>query len=447
MNKRSDAIVGWEIIEPIQIFISDRDLEIEGPAWKTSTSEQNLGDWTGYANDIFHEVTLALFNNRKNKAIEPLTLTLEQNQTFLYKLASLGRTVYDQFFQQASRGRRAEAQAGDYLAHKFSNTLKIPAPTIITSGSYFPWELLFQGSKPREDDVTVDHFWGYGMAVARILNESDTAYTYRASSLTPPLSLLFFPHRELFGSYQKEYPELKKSVLFANQHSGVGLINSLPEEGIRYWNAELSHLYDNADKIIEYISEQPPKILHFACHCRSNKATKISWLEFTHLLPQDFDTKPEKPLDGILRQEVMIDNFDEIYSLKENPLVFLNACTSAGGEEVVAQYFNFPKQLFMRGARAIIATSCAVPDFFAAEFARVFYSYFFWRNPTMDLENLPPSFALDPMPIGEALRQTRRYFLTKHRNPLGLAYGLYTPANYMLQLPKRLPLTIDSAMG
>lgn len=69
-----------------------------------------------------------------------------------------------------------------------------------------------------------------------------------------------------------------------------------------------------------------------------------------------------------------------------------------------------------RGAGAVIATACPVPDLFAAAFAKHFYTFFLSGQ----------------MTIGQALRETRWHFLTKHNNPLGLAYGLYSPANYRL---------------
>jgi CHAT domain-containing protein len=69
-------------------------------------------------------------------------------------------------------------------------------------------------------------------------------------------------------------------------------------------------------------------------------------------------------------------------------------------------------------AAAIVATACPVPDRFAASFARKFYEL----------------FVRDKLQIGEALRQTRLFFLTKDNNPLGLAYGLYSPAHYRVAL-------------
>src|SRR5947209_13809310 len=63
-----------------------------------------------------------------------------------------------------------------------------------------------------------------------------------------------------------------------------------------------------------------------------------------------------------------------------------------------------------RGARGVLATDFQVPDWFGAAFSEVLYQHL-----------------LSGMPIGETLLTTRRQFWTQQRNPLGLAYALYSP--------------------
>ncbi|NEO34736.1 MAG: CHAT domain-containing protein, partial [Symploca sp. SIO3C6] len=101
---------------------------------------------------------------------------------------------------------------------------------------------------------------------------------------------------------------------------------------------------------------------------------------------------------------------------QQRPLVFLNACQSAGGADALRKTFNLPQMFIERGAGAVIATACPVPDRFAAAFAQQFYHFFLAGH----------------MTIGQALHKTRWHFLTQHHNPLGLAYGLYSPAYYRL---------------
>ena len=87
-----------------------------------------------------------------------------------------------------------------------------------------------------------------------------------------------------------------------------------------------------------------------------------------------------------------------------------------------------------RGAAAVIATVCPVPDLFAAEFAKVFYTFFLRGQEETDPET--GRKRLRTLTIGEALHATRWHFLRQHNNPLGLAYGLYSSAFYqMTQMP------------
>ena len=98
--------------------------------------------------------------------------------------------------------------------------------------------------------------------------------------------------------------------------------------------------------------------------------------------------------------------------------------------EDLRRTFNLPKVFIKRGAAAVIATACPVPDAFAAAFARVFYQFFLQGEEVMDKRTGEKAVKL--MSIGEALRATRWFFLKECNNPLGLAYGSYSPAHYQL---------------
>jgi hypothetical protein len=67
---------------------------------------------------------------------------------------------------------------------------------------------------------------------------------------------------------------------------------------------------------------------------------------------------------------------------------------------------------------------------FAAAFAKVFYEFFLRGQVVRD--EISGEKVVKIMTIGEALRATRWYFLKEFNNPLGLAYGIYSPANYRL---------------
>jgi CHAT domain len=97
------------------------------------------------------------------------------------------------------------------------------------------------------------------------------------------------------------------------------------------------------------------------------------------------------------------------------------------GADELRRIFNLPKVFIQHGAAAVIATACPVPDMFAAAFAKVFYDFFLRGMVVIDETG---EKMVKIMSIGEALRATRWYFLKEFNNPLGLAYGVYSPAGY-----------------
>ncbi len=90
------------------------------------------------------------------------------------------------------------------------------------------------------------------------------------------------------------------------------------------------------------------------------------------------------------------------------PLVFLNACQSAGGADELRRTFNLPKAFIQHGAAAVFATACLVLDLFAAVFAKGFYEFFLWGLVVED--EATGEIGVKLMTIGEALRATRWYF-------------------------------------
>jgi hypothetical protein len=104
--------------------------------------------------------------------------------------------------------------------------------------------------------------------------------------------------------------------------------------------------------------------------------------------------------------------------LRGGPLVVLNACGSA--ELSPLTYEGLVPYLLDLGARAVIGTECETPIYFGAEFGL----------------GLLQAVVRDCLSVGEALRATRRQFLEKHHNPLGLLYALYGSADLRMVEPK-----------
>jgi hypothetical protein len=150
----------------------------------------------------------------------------------------------------------------------------------------------------------------------------------------------------------------------------------------------------------------PDQVFHFHCHCDTR-----------HPLP----ARHELILDtgAFLNGERRV-NLDSLryalYRLRRvepkngalGPLVFLNACGSAGITPNGAT--SFPQLFLDKGMQflGVIGTEASLPDWFARKFAERFYTR-----------------VLEGIEIGTALYQTRWELLRMYKNPLGILYTLY----------------------
>ena len=91
----------------------------------------------------------------------------------------------------------------------------------------------------------------------------------------------------------------------------------------------------------------------------------------------------------------------------------MNACETGNLNPLYTSYFA--KAFLKCGARGVVATECAVPDAFAADFAEQLYTHL-----------------LAGEPLGESLLAARRYFLENYHNPSGLLYSMYAPPTIRL---------------
>ena len=149
------------------------------------------------------------------------------------------------------------------------------------------------------------------------------------------------------------------------------------------------------------------ELIHFACHCEPDKLSEL----LTEL-------KINIAGEEVALTVAQMSGSREAQSEHDGPLVFLNAC-STGEQGNNAEPPGFPENwINKRGALAVVATLCPVPDLFAHAFARKFYN-------TLLESPKKPEEPVRERSLAEALLETRRYFMTECRNPLGLAYVLY----------------------
>ena len=111
------------------------------------------------------------------------------------------------------------------------------------------------------------------------------------------------------------------------------------------------------------------------------------------------------------------------------PFVFLNACGTAEQGDAYEPP-SFPGEWITgRGALAVVATLCPVPDYFAHAFALKFYELLLPTPADADSDR--------PRSPAHALLATRRHFLERYNNPLGLAYVLYAERGAYLTVGTR----------
>lgn len=136
-------------------------------------------------------------------------------------------------------------------------------------------------------------------------------------------------------------------------------------------------------------------ILHFYCHCAHDTAAKETKLIFGPIQQQaDFKLSGRDFGAGRFTGE---------------PLVFVNACESAGAD---AYEVNQLEQMFFRrGCRAFMGTEIRVPIALAARFAHIFFALF--ETPLDD----------GRLFAGEAAAHARRYLWLNYRNIGGLFYS------------------------
>ncbi|MEC4815145.1 MAG: CHAT domain-containing protein [Scytonema sp. PMC 1069.18] len=334
------------------------------------------------------------------------SLELDANlcNQYLVKLAEWGRTAYQAFF--------GEDRPNKILSNRLYENV---APTFVSEVMPFPWEVLFEGSEEDYEQGNPEMFWGLRYTPARILNPEKDIADY-VSEQAQPSDMLFCLHHRLLHAHKKERPEIERLVSLS--HGRFTLLGT----ACNLTNGQ--HSDPLGDDLLRYLYNASHNMLHFACHCQESKLGDKLLISFI----QDEEMAENALVLELETYKFLLRQGQFLYQ----PLVFLNACQSAGGADELRRTFNLPKVFIQNGAAAVIATACPVPDIFAAEFAKIFYK-FFLLGKVVENETTGETGAIS-MTIGEALQATRWYFLKKYNNPLGLAYGVYSPASYRIRI-------------
>lgn len=250
----------------------------------------------------------------------------------------------------------------------------------ITSNDFLlPWEILYD--RALDDAVDPLGFWGMRHIVSRSLAQSERPGDFVPAHIVSPRPRVgLVACHELTYVIDYEIPALEKMDL-----NGSIALTLLPALRNSDRAAELG--------VFKNFLACQREIIHFACHAYEKHS----------------------PAEAILRVEdtfdITIENFDTYeFDVKEFPLVILNACRT--GTMDPGRTSNWASQLWRRGARGVVATEFRVPDWFAAIFVEQLYKRLLAKR--------------NRKPLGESLMDARYHFWNEGRNPLGLAYALYS---------------------
>jgi hypothetical protein len=259
-------------------------------------------------------------------------------------------------------------------------------------GMAFLWDMIYAGDP--DDPLDPDQFWGLRYPVGSLCWESDVRDSIRLQK-----GIFASWHKQLIHSkgeldqLERQLDELQRGYIFHHLETAVSC-DTLTSDNVL-------QMFHNED--FSY------GIVHFACHCVHDRSAGAS---SAYLCVTAHQQEVQIRLSKIRKRS----------GFRHRPMVFLNACESATPLHLL-QSMNFPNSLLNFGAGGVIATVCTIPDNFASAFASIFYKHLLEKTSTSMRAN-----------IGEALLETRRYFLQEYNNPLGLAYGLYAVSNQQLRI-------------
>jgi hypothetical protein len=278
------------------------------------------------------------------------------------------------------------AQTGNYAFRRIFDSLSQvklqvllrpgAALQIVSKDFFVPWDLLYDG--PLDKEVNVSRYWGMKYTISRIIIQD-----LRDGAYVSPVIEAERPKVGFIRSEQLSFVETQEAPMLRTLH--------------RDKRIQLTCLRDlSADQrardlaMVGRFLRQKLHFLHFACHAYEEDPIEKSYLS----VAKDFSVSI---IDGVVNQ----------YDLKHHPFVILNACLTSVINPLHTS--SWAEKFWEWGARGVLATDFYVPDWFAASFSEALYRHL-----------------LAGKSIGQALLALRQEFWQQQRNPLALAYALYS---------------------
>ncbi|HEX3475909.1 MAG TPA: caspase family protein [Kofleriaceae bacterium] len=335
----------------------------------------------------------------------------------LLAVARIGRELHGLLFGDPYIAPADLTRVANVIREHGRDTTTAPRMQVDAETVPFPWGIVYDADGPldRVTDVTVSGFWGRRFVIDRTV----AAVLERLPPATLDGQILpcLNPHldteenlkvvasqRSFFGAIRR--PAVRPAVESAEQ-----LCDFLRAEG--RGNGEPDDKLSRDGDSSHNETECSPTILYFFCHARA--AHEVSDQLFQNPAPADeqatllLDAKDS-------HRELSVCQLKDIRKapLKAQPLVFLNACSSAEADQYYQSQFL---TLFVARwkARTFIGSDWKIPTEFADAFARRALQRFLGCG-------CDP--ALPKLPLGAAFHTTAVEVL-ELKNPFPLIYALY----------------------
>ncbi len=368
----------------------------------------------------------------EQQMVQKLSLTAAKSDLTLDALRNVGFGLRDQLnpevFAAFKKSGLMQRLPAEEPAMTFDNYDQVPVL----------WDMMYD-QKVAGEDTEWEHFWGFRVPITHWQMKPTNQFKIRLKRglFSAIDETLLFANNEVSLLAQKltgglchrslcdEFKKLALNELRTRGSGNADVEAWFEAQSAKSWFRsfidKLNEDLEDPDEIklqtgrwksktLNAIFSDPEftyELIHFACHCEPDKLSEL----LTQL-------KINIAGEEVALTVAQMSGSREGLSDQDGPLVFLNAC-GTGGQGNNAEPPGFPENwINKRGALAVVATLCPVPDLFAHAFAWKFYNTLF-----QSVEK--PEEPVRERYLSEALLETRRYFMTKCRNPLGLAYVLY----------------------
>lgn len=303
----------------------------------------------------------------------------------LRRFAAYGYQLYEAIFPRKTDLR----EWLDELSHdQFSMGWRINISWSEISGSAYipniPWGLIYT-SPPPASGQPVDALKFFGLR----FRLEYTAYDIRT------------PKSPALGNRNLNY---KANCLYwGEQHNDEATIEAVWQQN--QWKQRANQVFipagsssqpnpmDALLKMLDSPAPNPMRFLYLFCHCEVGDGGKP-------VLRFGSGNKPADLVDQISLGSS---------PLADEPIIFVNACTSAAGNPYTAN--QLVETFFRRDCRAFLGTEIYMPIALASRFAIVFNSFLY--------REIDP----DPISAGEAVYQSRLFLWHQYRNIGGIFYS------------------------